>query len=97
MTNFMVRIELHDADDDDYAALHTAMERQGFVRWVQGKVSRDRLPTAEYNMADTALERAEVLVRAKKAAKSTKPRPTPWIIVTELAGRTWSGLEPWKD
>lgn len=32
MTSYTVRVELHDADDDDYASLHAAMEDQGFVR-----------------------------------------------------------------
>jgi hypothetical protein len=98
MANFTVRVELHDADDDDYSSLHEAMEEEGFVRWIMGgDGSKDRLPTAEYNMANSELTRSEVLTRAKRAANSVKSSPTPWIIVTEAVGRSWSGLKLWKD
>ncbi len=97
MTSYTVRVELHDADDDDYASLHEAMGDQGFVRWIKGSNgSKDQLPTAEYNMPNTNHNRSEVLDRAKTAANSVKPKPAPWIVVTESAGRTWSGLKPWK-
>jgi len=96
MTNYTVRVELHDADDEDYANLHVAMEKQGFVRWIKDSDgSKYRLPTAEYNMTNTALDRSRVLERAKTAANSVKSKPTPWILVTESAGRSWSGLKPW--
>lgn len=36
MTSYTVRVELHGADDDDYANLHAAMEDEGFVRWITG-------------------------------------------------------------
>lgn len=97
MTSYTVRVELHNADGDDYESLHAAMENEGFVSWiVDSKGSKDRLPTAEYNFPDTDIERAEVLERAKRAANSVKPKPAPWIIVTQSAGRTWSGLKPWQ-
>ncbi|MGY3495931.1 hypothetical protein [Bradyrhizobium sp. USDA 4502] len=98
MTNYSVRVELHRADEDDYTRLHSLMESEGFVRWIETKAgSLKRLPTAEYNMADTTLARAAVLARAKTAANAVKPRPEPWILVTESAGRSWSGLPPWDD
>ena len=31
MSDFTVRIELHDANYNDYQTLHAAMERQGFT------------------------------------------------------------------
>jgi hypothetical protein len=98
MTSYTVRVELHRADEGDYARLHSLMESEGFVRWVEAKGgSLRRLPTAEYNMADTSLTREEVLARAKAAANAVKPRPEPWILVTQSAGRQWSGLPPWDD
>jgi hypothetical protein len=98
MTNYTVRIELHDADDEDYTDLHTAMEKKGFIRWIKDSGgSKSRLPTAEYNMADSALDRSEILNRAKAVADSVKPNPAPWILVTQSAGRSWSGLKAWKD
>jgi hypothetical protein len=91
MTSFTVRVELHKADEDDYANLHTEMEDRGFVRWIEGRNgSKDRLPTAEYNLVGSSLTRA-------KAANAVKPNPAPWILVTEAAGRTWSGLKTWRD
>lgn len=97
MTSYTVRVELHGADDDDYTNLHTAMEEEGFVRWIAGSDgNKDRLPTAEYNLANSTADRAEVLRRARSAANSVKSEPTPWIIVTQSAGRSWSGLKPWR-
>jgi hypothetical protein len=97
MTSFTVRVELHDAKEKDYTNLHTAMEDEGFVRWVVASDnSKKRLPTAEYNMADVSMTRSEVLKRAESAANSVKSSPTPWIIVTESAGRRWSGLKSWR-
>jgi hypothetical protein len=95
--SFTVRVELHGADEEDYASLHEAMEKQGFVRWVKGKNGKKRLPTAEYNMLDVDLDCDEVLDRAKKAANSVKPNPMPWIVVTQSAYRMWWGLKPWNE
>jgi hypothetical protein len=98
MPSFTVRVELHKADEDDYANLHTEMEDRGFVRWIEGRDgSKDRLPTAEYNLVGSSLTRAEVRKQAEAAANAVKPNPTPWILVTEAAGRTWSGLKTWRD
>jgi hypothetical protein len=94
MTNYTVRVELHNANDEDYSNLHAAMEDEGFVRYItNSEGSKDRLPTAEYNLANTELARSNVLKRAKTAANSVKSEPTPWILVTESAGRAWSGLK----
>ena len=42
MTNYTVRIELHHADEGDYAMLHDEMENRGFVRWIIGKHGKRR-------------------------------------------------------
>ena len=98
MTNYTVRIELHRADDDDYNALHEAMEQNGFVRWVETEESiKYRLPTAEYNLSNSELTRSQVLDLAVDIAKSVKPQPTPWILVTQSAWRRWSGIKTWSD
>lgn len=92
--SYTVRVELHEADDDDYESLHAAMEKEGFVRWVKSSDGpKRRLPTAEYNMQSSELDREAVLARAQSAANSVKPTPTPWVLVTESAGRSWSGLK----
>lgn len=98
MTSHTVRVELHDADDDDYEDLHAAMAERGFVRWIKDKDgNKYQLPTAEYNLPSSSLNRSQVRDRAEEGAKSVKPKPTPWVLVTESDGRSWSGLKPWKD
>ena len=98
MTKYSVRVEIHKADEDDYENLHEAMEKKGFVRWIESSDgAKYRLPTAEYNIESDSLDRSKVLARAKAAAESVKPNPTPWILVTESSGRNWSGLKSWTD
>jgi hypothetical protein len=98
MANFTVRVELHNANSKDYENLHAAMERRGFIRWIiNGNDVKKRLPTAEYNLANSGLSGPEVRDRAKAVADSIKPKPTPWILVTESEGRWWSGLPDWEE
>ena len=59
--------------------------------------SLKRLPRAEYNMADTRMRERRCWPARKAAANAVKPRPEPWVLVTESAGRSWSGLPPWDD
>jgi hypothetical protein len=97
MTNYTIRVELHGADENDYEALHTAMQAEGFVRWIKDQDGNKlRLPTAEYNLPDSELTRVQVLGLTKRAAETAKARPTPWILVTQSGGRTWSGLKAWN-
>ncbi|MGH7243424.1 MAG: hypothetical protein ACREJD_08420 [Phycisphaerales bacterium] len=91
MANFTVRVELHGADDSDYESLHEEMESAGFSRTIK---SDDglwyRLPPAEY-VCSGNYTRADVLAAAETAAKTTGKKSA--ILVTESAGRRWSGLE----
>ncbi len=90
MSNFTVRIELHDAQWGDYEALHGAMERQGFSRQI---TSDDggcyHMPWAEYN-GTAALTSIQVLDIAQVAANSTGKGNA--ILVTEAKSRAWRGL-----
>jgi hypothetical protein len=95
MPKFTVRVELHGASEAQYDELHEAMEAEGFVRWIKAAGQKYQLPTAEYNLPGSTLTKYHVLNRARRAAQSVKPTPTPWILVTKSAGRTWDGLEPW--
>ncbi|WP_271618643.1 hypothetical protein [Bradyrhizobium sp. CCBAU 51745] len=91
MASFTTRVELHDADWSDYDLLHKKMAVQGFSRVItsdDGK--RYQLPPAEYNF-DGSASRADVLAKAKTAAAQVKTSYA--VIVTESAGRTWSGLD----
>lgn len=96
MAKYTVRIELHDADEKDYVDLHAAMEKAGFVRWIEGDSgNRYQLPTAEYNLTGTALDGEKVKNLALKVANSIKPKPAPWVLVTKSVERRWSNLERW--
>ena len=91
MAQFMVRVELHEADEDDYETLHEAMEGEGFAR----QISSDdgvvyRLPTAEY-YREGNLSKQEVLDKAKNAVSKTRKKAE--ILVTKARGFKWSGLK----
>jgi len=90
MARYTVRVELHDAERDDYDELHTAMEDEGFSREVTSDDGKTyHLPWAEYNR-DTASSRSAVLDSAKRAAETTGKEYE--VLVTESAGRVWYNL-----
>jgi hypothetical protein len=94
MTRFTTRVELHDANGLHYEILHNAMAVQGFKRTITADTGAAyHLPTAEYDF-DGLADLHQVLEKAKFAAATTQKRAA--IIVTESAGRTWSGLDPAK-
>lgn len=91
MAQFTTRVELHNATYNDYETLHREMDRRGFARTIRadnGEVYQ--LPTAEYDCSATN-GRATVLAAAQAAAAQTGKSAS--ILVTESAGRTWSGLQ----
>jgi hypothetical protein len=92
MASFTTRVELHDAQDNDYTDLHKYMREEGFSRIIESSDGGQRyhLPPGEYNRIDD-VTRAAVLEDAKRAAKRTGRDYA--ILVTESGGRTWSGLE----
>ncbi|HEY9776143.1 MAG TPA: hypothetical protein V6C81_20435 [Planktothrix sp.] len=53
MTKFLVRVELRGEDRKDselYKLLHTAMEKQGFVRYLKINSEKVPLPHATYKL-----------------------------------------------
>jgi hypothetical protein len=91
MAQFTVRVELHHASQDDYDALHSAMEEEGFSRQIKSSDgTRYHLPTAEYNCTSNA-NRNEILSSATAAARTTGKKFA--ILVTESGGRAWQGLK----
>ncbi len=91
MAQFTTRVELHNADWNDYVNLHAAMKQRGFsqtIRSDDGKIYQ--LPPAEYDYSGNSL-RADVLNKAKAAAGSVKPSYA--VLVTESNGRTWAGFK----
>jgi hypothetical protein len=90
MALYLTRVELHNADADDYETLHAAMEAEGFDRTIVGGDGKTyQLPTAEY-YRQTNLNRAQVLESAQQAAAKTKK--SHGIIVAESTGMIWMGL-----
>lgn len=90
MSDFTVRIELHDANYNDYQTLHAAMERQGFTRIITSDDGRTyHLPWAEYSGSGNLLS-TRVRDIAKAAADSTGKRNS--VLVTEASSRAWVGL-----
>lgn len=90
MAQFTVRVELHQAQWDDYETLHSAMERIGFSRLITAdNGSTYQLPLAEYN-ATANLTSNQVLDIARAAANTTGRQNA--VLVTEATRRTWIGL-----
>ena len=90
MSRYTVRVELHDADEEDYQTLHEAMEELGFTRTIKGHDGNTyRLPSAEYDFeGDIGIE--TVLDKAKYAAETTTRKCE--ILVSEALKRKWHGL-----
>jgi hypothetical protein len=92
MARFTVRVELHQANWDDYETLHAAMEREGFSRLITSSDGITyHLPLAEYNR-DENISPDAVLESAKRGAGSTGKKYA--VLVTESVGRTFIGLTP---
>jgi hypothetical protein len=91
MAQFTVRVELHQANWDDYEKLHAEMAKQGFSRMVKsGDGKTYQLPLAEYSGFGN-LSNSQVRYIARTAADTTGKRNA--VLVTESAGRAWVGLE----
>ncbi|HEJ7916149.1 type V toxin-antitoxin system endoribonuclease antitoxin GhoS [Serratia nevei] len=92
MAMFTVRVELHNADSDDYENLHQQMEAAGFSRTItttSGEVFH--LPNAEYSYTGNKTTE-DVRDLARDTAKRVKAKPA--ILVTKSDGsRRWSGLD----
>lgn len=90
MSQFTVRVELHEAQWADYETLHSAMCGQGFSRHILGDNGLTyHMPWAEYD-ATSSLSSIQVLGIAQRVANSTGKRHA--ILVTESKSRAWSGL-----
>ena len=90
MASFTTRVELHNADSEDYDKLHEYMEKEGFSRKITSSDEITyQLPTAEYNYLGE-INISDLLDKAEVAAKKTKK--TFEIQVTQSVGRKWIGL-----
>lgn len=87
MADFTVRVELHNADSDDYDSLHEKMEAKGYSRQISANGTKYQLPTAEY-CCTKDLSASEVRDAVLDIAKKVKPSPD--VLVTKSDGRAWS-------
>lgn len=88
--SFTTRVELHSANYDDYETLHSAMEDEGFSRFIRsGEGAVYHLPTAEYDRTGQ-ITIDQVLKSAVKAATRTGRKHM--VLVTEAVRRSWIGL-----
>lgn len=90
MADFTVRVELHKATGEEYGALHEAMERRGYSRYIRTERGTWLLPTAEYSLEGSSMDVTDVRDQALEIAKSVKSYPEPWVLVTESKRRAWS-------
>jgi hypothetical protein len=91
MSQFITRVELHDAVWSDYTKLHEEMRKEGFSQTItsdDGAIYE--LPPAEYNYVGQAT-RGQVLEKTKRAAGAVKTSFA--AVVTEANGITWNGLK----
>jgi hypothetical protein len=87
---YLIRVELHHADDDDYETLHTEMANRSFSRKVtssDGTVYH--LPTAEYY--DNGSRNCDQVLAAAKAAANATGK-TSGVIVADATQLKWNGL-----
>lgn len=92
MAEFTVRVELHGAEWEDYDALRTEMLAEGFAATIAGSGGAAyELPAGEHAFSGE-FARQQVLARARAAADRTGFSYA--VLVTESAGRSWSGLDP---
>lgn len=94
MSQYITRIELHDAVWSEYTKLHEAMRGEGFS---QAIASNDgtiyELPPAEYNYIGQETK-GQVHDKAQRAARTVKSSFA--VLVTESNGIIWTGLKVLK-
>ena len=94
MPQFIIRVELYEANGEDYLRLHAAMESRGFKRTiVLEDYSVCMLPTAEYLLLSSSLTTQQVLSEAQSAARTVSS--SFGVIAVQVAEAPWVfGLKP---
>jgi hypothetical protein len=88
VSNYTVRVWLHNAEYKDYEKLHDLMGKAGFSRTLTGSDGVIyRLPDAEY-VATTSMSASQVHDVALAAGKQTGR--TTYVLVTASTGRTFN-------
>lgn len=87
MSDFTVRVELHNADADDYETLHEKMNAKGYQKEITTDGKTYKLPNAEY-VCSKDLSTSEIRDDVLRIANSVKPKSD--VLVTKSSGRAWS-------
>ncbi|HXP67887.1 MAG TPA: type V toxin-antitoxin system endoribonuclease antitoxin GhoS [Candidatus Dormibacteraeota bacterium] len=91
MANYIARVELHKASDDDYEELHDEMSKRGFTRTIKGdNGSTYHLPTGTYAVANSSVMLQTACDAAIEAAKETGKAYS--LIVADWGSAQWAGL-----
>ena len=95
MASFTIRVELRDANWEQYKKLYERMAAEGFTDVIRdtNNAKSYKMPPGEYNYIGN-LTRATVLEKAERAASGVVKDYA--LLVTESAGRTWANLTPVK-
>lgn len=90
MTNFVIRVELHDANSNDYANLARNLAQYGITDVIRAASGHGyRMPPGEYNYTGN-LTRDTVHQNARAATVAVGRRYA--ILTTEAVSSTWEGL-----
>jgi len=91
VAKYIARVELHDANGDDYETLHDSMANRGYGRTIVGdNGSTYQLPTGTYVTPETDATLVTAHNAAKEAADETGKSSA--IIVASYVSARWSGL-----
>ncbi|EQC1554428.1 type V toxin-antitoxin system endoribonuclease antitoxin GhoS [Citrobacter amalonaticus] len=92
MASFTVRVEMQNADWDDYESLHKKMAAKKYYRQVEATSGTTyQLPDAEYVHSSTTKDEGKVADEVKAIADSVKKSSR--VLVTKSAGRAIRGLK----
>ncbi len=82
MANYLARVELHNANYQDYETLHAQMQQRGYVRTIVGSNGATyQLPTGTYVVTDTNASPQKAFDAAQAAAQATGKNS--WTIVAD--------------
>ncbi|MCE9887881.1 DUF2622 domain-containing protein [Kluyvera intermedia] len=92
MASFTVRVEMQNADWDDYENLHKKMAAKKYYREIEATSGTTyQLPDAEYTHTSSTKDESAVADEVKAIADSV--RKSSRVLVTKSAGRSIRGLK----
>ncbi|GAA5100874.1 hypothetical protein GCM10023210_39820 [Chryseobacterium ginsengisoli] len=98
MAKFIIRVELHNANYQDYETLHDSMYKEGFSKTIQDELTKEwfNLPTAEYYYENALIDDYNIIIDKVKIA-ANKTNKIFGIVVTKAIVVRWEGLDKVKN